>query len=105
LRFSPALTVVERLLAEQAVVRAYDPRAMAEAAEICPDVRYCSNAVEAAEGADALLLLTEWPEFRDVDFPAMRGSMARALILDGRNLLQPDQMRRMGYEYVGMGRG
>ena len=105
LRFSPALAVVERLVTEGARVRAYDPKAMEGArAELADSVVYCSSALEAAEGADAVLLLTDWPEFRSLDFAVLRELMARPLVLDGRNLLDPETLRAAGFEYVGMGK-
>lgn len=103
LRFSPAITVVERLLEAGAVVRAYDPQAMEEASQLLPSVQYCSSALEAAGGADALLLLTEWDEFRGVDLDALRETMARPLILDGRNLLDSEAVRAARFEYLSMG--
>ena len=105
LRFSPAVAVVERLVAEGARVRAYDPKAMEGArAELADSVAYCSSALEAAEGADAVLLLTDWPEFRSLDFAGLRKLMARPLVLDGRNLLDPETLRSAGFEYVAMGK-
>ena len=105
LRFSPAVAVVERLVEEGARVRAYDPKAMEGArAELADTVAYCSSALEAAEGADAVLLLTDWPEFRSLDFAALRKVMVRPLILDGRNLLDSETLRAAGFEYLAMGK-
>jgi UDPglucose 6-dehydrogenase len=104
LRFSPALAVVERLLEEGATVQAYDPRAMTEAQTLAPSARYCESALEAARGADVLLLLTDWREFRDVDLSELRSAMTRPLIVDGRNLFDGESIRAAGFEYVGMGR-
>ena len=105
LRFSPAVAVVERLVEEGARVRAYDPKAMEGArAELADTVSYCSSALEAAEGADAVLLLTDWPEFRSLDFAALRKVMVRPLILDGRNLLDSETLRAAGFEYLAMGK-
>ncbi len=104
LRFSPALAVIDQLLAEGATVRAYDPRAMEEAKQLQPGLTYCSSAEEAAQGADALLLLTEWDEFRQVDFQKLLPTMLRPLIIDGRNHLDPEQIRGAGFEYICIGR-
>ncbi len=105
LRFSPAVAVVERLVEEGARVRAYDPKAMEGARAELPDtVIYCSSALEAAEGADAVLLLTDWPEFRSLDFAALHKVMARPLVLDGRNLLDSEPLRSAGFEYLSMGK-
>ncbi len=106
-RFAPALAVISKLLAEGATVAAYDPKAMEEAkAELPPsrELLYCSTAEEAAQGADALVIFTEWPEFVSVDLEGLRDSMARPLILDGRNMFRSEQMRRRGFEYMSVGR-
>jgi UDPglucose 6-dehydrogenase len=104
LRFSPALAVIEKLLEEGATVRAFDPKAMDDARKEYPSLTYCGSAAEAAEGAEALLVLTEWPEFREVDLKALSKKMVRPLMLDGRNLLDPAVARKAGFEYVSMGR-
>ena len=103
-RFSPAIYVIEKLLAEGVEVTAYDPQAVEEAKHVLPDLHYAASAEEAAAGADALVVLTEWPSFRDADFARIHQSMARPLILDGRNLLNPQLLSEMGFEYVSMGR-
>jgi len=104
LRFSPALAVVDRLIEEEAAVRAHDPQAMEEACRAYPQLTYCSSALEAAQGADAVLLLTDWPEYRGVGLEQLRKAMVRPLILDGRNHLDAEAVRAAGFEYVGMGR-
>ena len=104
LRFSPAMTLVERLLEEGASVRAYDPQAMPLAAERLPAIELCSSAMEAAKGAEAALLLTDWPEFLELDFEQLRQVMTRPLILDGRNLFDPATVQQAGFDYIAMGR-
>ena len=103
-RFSPALEILKRLLAENASVRAYDPQAMKKTQSMFPTATYCRDAYEVASGADALLLLTEWPEFREFDWQRIHGMMLRPLVLDGRNLLDPQGMRNLGFEYHSIGR-
>ena len=107
-RFAPALAVIEKLLAEGATVAAYDPKATEEARAVLPDgsrcIVYCSSAEEAAAGADALAIFTEWPEFLSVDLEVVRRSMARPLIIDGRNMFPAEEMRRRGFEYASVGR-
>ncbi len=103
-RFAPALEIVRRLLAEGASVRAYDPQAMRKTQVVYPTVKYCEDPYDVAAGADALLLLTEWPEFRDLDWQRIHGQMVRPLVLDGRNLLDPHRMRQLGFEYHSIGR-
>ena len=103
-RFSPAIAVIERLRAEGVNICAYDPQAIDEAQHMLPDLEYAISAEDAAIGADALIVLTEWPEFRKADFARIRSAMARPLIIDGRNLLDAGKLREMGFEYVSMGR-
>jgi UDPglucose 6-dehydrogenase len=111
MRFSPAVDMIQKLAVEEkARVQVYDPQAVGEAQREHPElerdhgVRYCESALEAARGADALLVLTDWPEFRDVDWNKLREIMTRPFILDGRNLLDAQKMRAAGFEYVSMGR-
>ncbi|HEY7856019.1 MAG TPA: UDP-glucose/GDP-mannose dehydrogenase family protein [Terriglobales bacterium] len=104
-RLSPAYGVVRELLRLGAHVRAYDPQAMERARqELSGPIEYCERAEDVAEGADAILILTEWPQFRDADWPAMANRMARALVLDGRNLFEPGELSRHGFHYRGLGR-
>jgi len=103
-RFAPALEIIRRLLAEGASVHAYDPQAMRKTQALYPAVHYCLDAYESATGADALLLLTEWPEFVELDWKRIHGLMVRPLLLDGRNLLVPAKMRELGFEYHSVGR-
>jgi len=103
-RFSPAVYMIEKLLAEGVEIVAYDPQAIDEAKELLPDIDYATSAEAAADGADALVVLTEWPEFRNADFARMQKTMARPFILDGRNILDPAKLRAAGFEYASMGR-
>jgi UDPglucose 6-dehydrogenase len=105
LRDSPALAVIEKLLAAGASVRAYDPKAMAGARRHLGDrVVFCSRSYEAVEGADALVLATEWNEFREPDFPRIKTLMRRPAIFDGRNIYNPQHLRTLGFYYEGIGR-
>jgi UDPglucose 6-dehydrogenase len=104
IRFAPSLEVIRRLLAEGASVRAYDPQAMKKAQTLFPTVNYSKDPYEAATGADAVLIVTEWPEFRELDWARVHGQMLRPLLLDGRNLLDPAKMRELGFEYHSIGR-
>src|SRR4029077_20241612 len=89
IRFAPSLEVIRRLLAEGAHVRAYDQEAMDKTSAVFPQVRYFREPYEVARDADALLILTEWPEFRSLDWRRIYEMMARPLVIDGRNLLDP----------------
>jgi UDPglucose 6-dehydrogenase len=102
-RFAPALAIIRRLLAEGAEIQAYDPRAIDNARRELPEVSYCSDAYEVARGAEAVLLLTEWDEFRQVDWERLRSLMDRPLIIDGRNVLSKEQLAAHGFQYVDVG--
>jgi UDPglucose 6-dehydrogenase len=104
IRFSSAIEVLRRLIAEGAEVCACDPQAMDRARVLFPDVKFERDPYETMRGADAVLLVTEWPEFRELDWERVARLMARPLILDGRNLLNPQRMRKLGFEYDSFGR-
>ncbi len=103
-RFSPAIDVVKRLLAEGAHICAYDPEAMDRARFDSIQIEYAKEPAAVAKGADAVVILTEWPEFKQLDWKAMHDAMARPLLLDGRNLLDPATMKAIGFEYHSIGR-
>jgi len=104
IRFAPSLDVLRKLLAEGAEVRAYDQEAMDRTSAVFPQVRCCREPYEVAQDADALLILTEWEEFRQLDWQRVHGLMARPLVIDGRNLLNPAAMLESGFEYYCFGR-
>jgi UDPglucose 6-dehydrogenase len=105
LRESPAMFLAERLLAEGAIIQAYDPAARESAAARLPGLEIAADAYEAAAGASVLALLTEWDEFRWLDFERVRGLMQPPYALvDARNLLDPAAMRRRGFAYQSVGR-
>ena len=103
-RFAPSIALVKSLLDEGAQVRAYDPEAMEKAKSALPTITYCSNPYEAAEGADAIVIVTEWDEFRQVDWDRLRLSAERPLVVDGRNMLDATEVTRRGFHYVSVGR-
>jgi UDPglucose 6-dehydrogenase len=103
-RFAPAIDLVNRLLVEGAIIRAYDPEAMERSRAILPDIEYAESAYDAAAGAEALLIATEWDQFKKLDWERIRDSMTRPLIVDGRNLLSPQEMIKLGFEYRSFGR-
>ncbi|HEX9760844.1 MAG TPA: UDP-glucose/GDP-mannose dehydrogenase family protein [Candidatus Acidoferrales bacterium] len=104
IRFAPAIDLIRRLLAEGVHVRAFDPEAVEKARGVFPSVCYGKDGYDVARDADALVIATEWPEFRQLDWKRIHDSMARPLIFDGRNLLDPAEMRRIGFEYHSVGR-
>jgi UDPglucose 6-dehydrogenase len=105
IREAPALTLIEDLLRMGAEVAAYDPQAMENAEEsLGGRVRFASSAYDAVQAADALVLVTEWSEFREPDFPRMLGIMRQPVIFDGRNVFNPAKLRSAGFTYFGIGR-
>ncbi len=105
MREAPSLTIIEALLQAGAAVHVYDPEALNEARRILGDrVRYHRVNYDALEGADALLIVTEWNEFRRPDFQRMRQLMKRPVVFDGRNIYDPSEMRELGFIYYSVGR-
>jgi UDPglucose 6-dehydrogenase len=105
LREAPSLDIAKVLLAAGASVRAYDPAAMEGARKLLADVTYMNDAYEVAAGADALVIVTEWNEFRLLDLGRIKKSMsANAVVIDGRNIYDPSLMRDHGFTYRGIGR-
>jgi UDPglucose 6-dehydrogenase len=106
IRCSTAIDIVGDLLAEGAHVTAYDPKGMENVRhfKMIPGAKLAESAIEAARGAEALVIATEWPEFARVDFAALKQAMASPLIFDGRNLLDPSTMDHLGFQYRCIGR-
>jgi UDPglucose 6-dehydrogenase len=105
MRDAPSVSIIRMLQNEGADVRAYDPVAMENARTILPALTLCDSPYSAAKEADAVFLLTEWNEFKQLDMARIRDLMRRPILLDGRNVYEPQQMREMGFIYRGMGRG
>ncbi len=104
MREAKSLDVIADLLASGATVKAYDPIAMENTKPVFPQITYGANAYEVAADADALIIVTEWNEFKNLNFERISGLMQRPLILDGRNLYDPERLRRLGFEYHSIGR-
>ena len=107
LRDAPSLEIASRLLQMGARVRAYDPIAMDACRHQHPElkIQYCDSVQMVAEGADALVLATEWEEFRSLDLAGLARRMAQAILIDGRNLFDEGKARGAGFNYAGIGRG
>jgi UDPglucose 6-dehydrogenase len=105
MREAPSVDIAKQLQAHGATVAAYDPQAETNARRMLQDVRYCTDAYDVADGSDALVLVTEWREFRGLDLARIRALMRNPVIVDGRNLYEPEVVRRAGFSYYGMGRG
>ena len=105
MRDAPAITISDALLARGATVRAYDPVAMDVARSMMPQVTMCSDPYTMSEGCDALMVVTEWNEFKQLDLGRIRDLMHQPVICDGRNIYDPVVMKRLGFHYHGLGRG
>src|SRR4028118_1149563 len=104
IRESPAIPIVEGLLERGATVRAFDPEAMTCFKPLYPAVHYCDNAYEVAEGADALVIVTEWNQFRKLELDRLRQLLNSPMIIDLRNLYEPEKMVAAGFDYISIGR-
>jgi UDPglucose 6-dehydrogenase len=105
MRDAPSISIAELLIKAGARVRAFDPVAMDNARQYMPGVDMCADPYSMAQGCDAILVLTEWNEFKNLDLPRLRQVMNRAVIMDGRNIYDPQIMEELGFHYRGMGRG
>ena len=103
IRFAPALAIIRQLLSEGASIQAYDPQAMDKCRSELPEITYCSDLYQAAEGAEAILLLTEWSEFLTADWGRLSTLVERPVVLDGRNALRREEVTANGFQYLGIG--
>ena len=83
----------------------FDPIALENARKLMPNLTYCQNAYDTAAGCDALVVVTEWNEFKHLDMGAIKGAMKLPVLVDGRNIYDPEEMRALGFHYIGIGRG
>ncbi len=105
IRDAAAIEIIHMLQNEGAHVRAYDPQAMENAGKVLKHVTLCENPYQVAENADALVLATEWNEFKQLDFAKLKATMKQPVILDGRNLWDSEILKKQGFTYMGIGRG
>src|SRR5437762_8786892 len=103
-RMSPAVELCHRLQKEGARLRVHDPRAMEKAKALLKDVAFIENMNDVAEGCDALVIATEWDEFKKLDLERARKSLSHPIVFDGRNLFDPAEMERLGFIYQSIGR-
>ena len=103
-RNSPAIELCQRLQSAGAKLRVHDPQAMEKAAAVLKDVTYVADMNQVADGCDALVIATEWPEFKQLDLDRVRRSLSHPIIFDGRNLFDPAEMERLGFLYKSIGR-
>jgi len=104
MRDSPSLAILPALRQAGATIRAFDPVGMREAAKLMPDLVYCEDAYGAIEGAEAVIIVTEWNEFRSLDLPRIRRLMKQPVVVDLRNIYGPDEMAKAGFRYFSIGR-
>jgi UDPglucose 6-dehydrogenase len=97
MRDSPSLRIIPVLHEDGARVRAFDPEGMTEARTLLPEIEYCNSAYETMQGADALILITEWNEFRSLDLARVKSLLRRPLVIDLRNIYKPDEMVAAGF--------
>ena len=104
MREAPSIVIIKELQKQGAIIRAFDPIAQEESKKYLQGIEYASNAYDAVEGADCLILVTEWNEFRQLDFEKIKSLMAQPNIIDGRNVYEPEEMRKLGFKYHSIGR-
>jgi UDPglucose 6-dehydrogenase len=105
IREAPAIEIIQTLVKAGVKIRAYDPAAMHEARKILKEIRYCEDPYDTAEDADAVVLITEWNEFRNLDLSRLRQSVRNPIFIDLRNVYDEQRMKQAGFRYVGVGRG
>ena len=105
MREAPSVELIHLLQSEGAKIRAYDPVAMVNADHYLSDVTLCQDAYDVAQGADALVIITEWNEFKHLSLPRLKKAMRQPIIVDGRNIYEVEQMKALGFVYRGVGRG
>ncbi len=106
IRYSPALDIVTLLRAEGAHIKVYDPKAMPKVKKLLGGgVEFCEDAYSAARSSDCLIVATEWNEFKELDFKKIKRLMRQPVVIDGRNIYDPKDMRALGFKYAGIGRG
>ena len=104
MRNAPAVKIITRLLEEGARIKAFDPKSMEKAKEILPAIEYCESPYQAAEGAEALVIITEWNEFKEMDLDRIKDLLHQPIIIDGRNIYDPEKMGELGFTYQSVGR-
>lgn len=105
IREAPSLDIIREIIRQGGQVKACDPAAVPNAGKMLPEVEYCDDAYSTAKGADALILVTEWKQYKDLDLKKLKSIMKRPVFIDGRNVYDPAAMRGLGFEYHCIGRG
>ncbi|HDM37866.1 MAG TPA: hypothetical protein ENG55_02260, partial [Candidatus Omnitrophica bacterium] len=104
IRFAPSIDIIEGLLKGGAKIKAYDPYAMDKMSKVLPDITYCKDAYEVACASDALVIVTEWSEFKEINLEEIKKLLNNPIIIDGRNIYDIDKMKELGFKYISIGR-
>ncbi len=104
MRDAPSIDIINALQSEGAVIKAFDPVAMEKAKPFLPKIQYCRDEFEACAKADALVILTEWPRFKKIDLKKLKQAMNSNIVLDGRNIFDQAEMKKLGFNYISIGR-
>lgn len=104
MRYAPSIYVIRSLKKSGARIKVFDPKAMNKAREILNGVKFCKDAYDAARQADCLVVITEWNEFKELDFARIKRIMRVPIIIDARNIYEPDKLKSLGFRYIGIGR-
>jgi UDPglucose 6-dehydrogenase len=104
IRFSPAIDIIKMLQEQGAKIKVYDPQAMEKAKKVLKDIKFCLNPYEVAKNSECLVILTEWDEFKKLDIKRLSKLLKHPIIIDGRNIYEPEKMRELGFVYKGVGR-
>jgi UDPglucose 6-dehydrogenase len=104
IRDAPSLYIIKSLLKEKANIRAYDPVSMKEVEKLIPGIKYCKNSYDAAKGADALVIVTEWNQFRNLELDRLKGLLKGRFFFDLRNVYEPQRVKKKGFKYFCVGR-
>ena len=104
MRFAPSIDIINKLQEDGVKIKAYDPQAIAEAKKVFKGIQYAKNPYDAVKGADAMLVLTEWNEFRELDLKKVKKLLKRPIVIDGRNIYSPAEMEKLGFRYYSIGR-
>ena len=104
MRDAPSIYIIEKLEEHGAKIKAFDPVACQNASRILKNVTYCNSPKDAATGVDALLVLTEWNEFKQLNLSEIKNAMKSPYLFDGRNVYEPEKLKALGFNYKGIGR-
>ncbi|MFH0806958.1 MAG: UDP-glucose/GDP-mannose dehydrogenase family protein [Elusimicrobiota bacterium] len=104
MRMAPSIDILNELNSKGAKIKAYDPQSMAKAKELMPYIRYCKNVEETCKSADCILLLTDWEEFKNIDFKKIKKILKQSILIDARNVYDPGKMKKLGFIFKGIGK-